>query len=186
VARSIPQGCQLLAEGKHGGVAVVRAARQGGCGSRRANHGSVVAKADGRRRREPRATLGYPVFDAVRKNVASSSPEEVFYCKASGADGRGLYTPEGFVVLNGSIGRRENVPSIIGTAHGRCRDKMLESGMMKASGDKVVFEKDQLFDSPSKAALALMGSTANGWIVWKNQEGKILDELKRQQPATAE
>ena len=77
------------------------------------------------------ATLGYPVFDAVRKPAASSDAEEVFYCKASGADGRGLYTPEGFVVLKGSIGRKANVPSIVGTADERFRNKLLESGVMR-------------------------------------------------------
>jgi len=128
------------------------------------------------------ATLGYPVFDAVRKQVASSGAEEVFYCKASGADGRGLYTPEGFVVLKGSIGRTANVKSIVGTSHERFRLKLLESGVMRADGDKVIFEKDHLFASPSSAAIAITGRSANGWIEWKSKDGATLDSLKRQQP----
>jgi predicted GIY-YIG superfamily endonuclease len=128
------------------------------------------------------ATLGYPVFDAVRTPVPSSDPEEILYCKASGADGRGLYTPEGFVVLTGSIGRKANVPSIVGTSDERFRNKLLESGVMYADGEKVVFPKDHLFGSPSMAAIALTGRNANGWLEWRSKDGTTLDELKRQPP----
>lgn len=126
------------------------------------------------------ATLGYPIFDPVAKSVAAAKADEIFFCKASGANGRGLYTEEGFVVLQGSIGRKENVPSIIGTAGERLRIRLLESGVMRVEGDTVVFDKDHLFRSPSMAALALMGRTCNGWIDWKTSDGKTLDALKRQ------
>lgn len=126
------------------------------------------------------ATLGYPIFDPVAKSVAAAKADEIFFCKASGANGRGLYTEEGFVVLKGSVGRKENVPSIIGTAGERLRIRLLESGVMRVEGDTVVFEKDHLFRSPSMAALALMGRTCNGWIDWKTTDGKTLDAVKRQ------
>ena len=124
------------------------------------------------------ATLGYPLFEPVAK--AAERKDDVFYCRSSGANGRGLYTQEGFVVLKGSVGRLENVPSLIGTAGERLRDRLLESGVMRADGDRVVFERDYLFKSPSMAALALMGRTCNGWVDWKTKEGKTLDEVKRQ------
>ncbi len=125
------------------------------------------------------ATLGYPLFDPVATS-AESKTDDIFYCKASGANGRGMYTQEGFVVLKGSVGRRESVPSIIGTAGGRIRDKLLESGVTRAEGDTVVFERDHLFRSPSTAALAVLGRTSNGWIDWKTKAGKTLDAVKRQ------
>jgi hypothetical protein len=128
------------------------------------------------------ATLGYPVFDSVRKPAGPSEAEELFYCRASGADGRGLYTPDGFVVLKGSTGRKANVQSIKGTAHERFRNKLLESGVMRVEGETVIFEKDYLFGSPSMAALAVTGRSANGWSEWKNKDGKTLDEVKRQPP----
>jgi hypothetical protein len=129
------------------------------------------------------ATLGYPVFEPVAKVASNSLGDELFFCKASGSEGRGLYTPEGFVVLKGSIGRKENVPSIIGKTAERFRAKLLESGVMFEKGDTVIFGKDHLFRSPSMAALALAGRTANGWLEWKNKKGQTLDELKRQQPS---
>lgn len=125
------------------------------------------------------ATLGYPVFDAVGTQSVSSTAEEVFYCKASESDGRGLYTPEGFVVLKGSIGRLKNVPSIVGTSDERFRKRLIDSGVMRPEGDKVIFEKDHLFGSPSMAAIALMGRNANGWLEWRDKNGNSLDKLKR-------
>jgi hypothetical protein len=126
------------------------------------------------------ATLGYPIFDPVAKVVANSKADEIFFCKAVGANGRGLYTQEGFVVLKGSIGRKENVPSIVGKASERFRGKLLDSGVMREEGNTVNFEKDHLFRSPSMAAIALMGRTANGWLNWKTKDGKTLDAVKRQ------
>ena len=129
------------------------------------------------------ATLGYPLFEPVAK--AAERKDNVFYCRSSGANGRGLYTQEGFVVLKGSVGRRENVPSMIGTPRERMRDRLLDSGVIRADGEKVVFERDHLFSSPSAAAIALMGRNANGWSDWKTKEGKTLDEVKRQAPESS-
>ena len=129
------------------------------------------------------ATLGYPVFEPVASQVvgskAAASNEELFYLKASGADARGLYTPEGFVVLKGSTGRRANVPSIVDTGEGRFRKKLVETGVMVENGEQVVFPKDHLFGSPSMAGMALTGRTTNGWRDWKNGAGVTLDKLKR-------
>lgn len=126
------------------------------------------------------ATLGYPIFDPVAKAPTATETDETFYCKASGANGRGLYTPEGFVVLKGSTGRKDLVPSVIGTAAERIRSRLLESGTTRIEGDQIVFLKDHLFSSPSTAAFAVMGRSSNGWIDWKNKTGKTLDAVKRQ------
>ncbi len=130
------------------------------------------------------ATLGYSLFDPVGSRATVQKNDEVFYCKASGADGRGLYTEEGFVVLKGSVGRKQNVPSIQGTADERFRARLLSSGVMREDGTTVVFVKDHLFRKPSTAAIALMGRTANGWLDWKTADGRTLDSVKRQAPAS--
>jgi hypothetical protein len=127
------------------------------------------------------STLGFPVFEAVAK---ASIGDETFYCHANGADGRAMLTDDGFVVLKGSIGRRENVPSIRGTSTERLRLKLVETGVMREDGEKVVFEKDHLFGSPSMAGMALLGRTANGWITWKTKDGRTLDEVKRKGEAS--
>jgi hypothetical protein len=125
------------------------------------------------------ATLGHPLFEPVVRVEPSGQQPELLFCKSSSADGRGYYTEEGFVVLQGSSGRRENVPSIRGTRDERFRERLIESGVFKVEGDRVIVQKDHLFASPSMAAVALMGRTANGWLDWKNAAGKTLNELKR-------
>ena len=126
------------------------------------------------------ATLGYPVFESLTKHVHTSRETDLFYCRASGANGKGIYTEDGFVVLKDSIGRLENLSSIKGTSGERFRSRLLETNVMKPEGDTVVFMKDHSFRSPSMAALALMGRTSNGWVEWKDAKGRTLDELKRQ------
>ena len=125
------------------------------------------------------ATLGYPLFDPVGTAGTSPTEEEIFTCTSAGISGRGLYTPEGFVVLRGSVGRKANVPSIVGTSDERFRDRLIEAGVMRVADDTVVFERDHLFGSPSMALIALLGRTANGWREWKGKGGATLDELKR-------
>lgn len=126
------------------------------------------------------ATLGYPIFDPVAKPVVGQEAEEIFYCTGSGADGRGQYTEEGFVVLKGSKGRVENVPSFVGTTWHAFRKRMIEAGDFRQEGDVLVLTKDLLFSNPSKAAAFLMGRNANGWADWKTQDGRTLDAVKRQ------
>jgi len=126
------------------------------------------------------STLGYPLFDPVADTSSSGANAETFYCKASGANGRGRYTPEGFVVLKDSRGRRAVVPSFAGTHWERARNSLPSSGIMKEDGDSVVFTKDHLFGSPTSAAVALMGRSSNGWVDWKTEDGRTLDAVKRQ------
>lgn len=128
------------------------------------------------------ATLGFPIFDPVAKPVAGKEAEEIFYCTASGADGRGQYTEEGFVVFTGSKGRLHGVPSFVGCSWDQERGRLIEAGDLKPEGDFLVVTKDILFSNPSKAAAMLMARTANGWIDWKTQDGRTLDAVKRKNP----
>ena len=125
------------------------------------------------------ATLGYPLFDPVAGTRSGDASQSTYLCTAAGADGRGLYTSEGFVVLAGSSGRRENVKSIQGTSMERMREKLVATGIARIEGDRIVFTKDHLFGSPSMAAIALLGRSSNGWETWKLADGRTLDQVHR-------
>ena len=132
------------------------------------------------------ATLGQPIFEPLTNALAfPGEKKELFYCKGSGADGIGEYTTEGFVVLKGSRGRLANVASIQGTSTERFRNQLVTEGIMVAQENLLVFTRDHLFASPSMAAIALMGRSANGWLEWKSLQGKTLDEIKRQSVTVA-
>ena len=130
------------------------------------------------------ATLGQPIFEPLTSAPTAKGIVELFYCKGSGADGVGEYTTEGFVVHKGSKGRVEIVPSIQGTSHERMRSQLITEGVLTeiagSAGSLLVFTRDHLFSSPSTAAKAVMGRSANGWVEWKTASGKTLDEVKRQ------
>ena len=126
------------------------------------------------------ATLGQPIFEPLTNAPTVRGETELFYCKGPGAEGVGEYTSEGFVVLKGSRGRIENVASIQDSSQERFREKLVKEGVMIAKDGSYLFTRDHLFSSPSMAAVAVMGRSANGWYTWKSKEGKTLDEVKRQ------
>lgn len=136
------------------------------------------------------ATLGQPIFEALTRTAQQMGDKaqvpELFYCKGSGADGVGEYTNEGFVVHKGSKGRIEIVASLKGTSSERLRNQLVLDGTLAAQSGLCVFTRDHLFTSPSMAAMAVMGRSANGWIEWKAANGKTLDEMKRQTVGNAD
>ncbi len=126
------------------------------------------------------ATLGQPIFEPLATAPTSRGEKELFYCAGSGADGVGEYTTEGFVVHKGSRGRMENVASIQGTSNERLRELLVKEGVLAEEDGQYIFTRDYLFTSPSTAAMAVMGRSANGWLEWRTASGKTMDQVKRQ------
>jgi len=127
------------------------------------------------------STLGYPIFETFAKTSTTDAPSRIYYCSRPGVDGRGQYTPEGFVILKGSTGNLTIVSSMVDSAMERKREELLKSGVYRIEGQTINLEKDCLFNSPSMAAAFLAGKAANGWIDWKDENGRTLDELERQE-----
>ena len=42
-------------------------------------------------------------------------------------------------------------------------------------------DSDKVFSSPSTAADFCIGSSNNGWLVWKDEDGNTLDAVYRRQ-----
>jgi hypothetical protein len=132
------------------------------------------------------SSLGYPLFDPVAKTKQSEESGETLSLRSpsNGVEAKGLYTAEGFVVLAGSVGRVDTAPSL-GETNERWRQRLLDSGVMQPDDKgRLVFPKDHLFKSPSGAAIALLGRTANGWKEWKSSQGQTLHELIREPEAS--
>jgi len=46
--------------------------------------------------------------------------------------------------------------------------------------DVYQFTSNYIFSTPSRAAAVVLAREANGWIEWKYEDGKTLDEVHRQ------
>ena len=121
------------------------------------------------------ATLGYPIFEEKRK---AKSTKEIFYCKGKDALAEGEFTDDGLLIHNGSKCTLEESRTAGSWVSG-LREKLISDGVLKVINGLLIFQSDYIFSSPSAAAVVVLARRANGWIEWKNKEGKTLDELKR-------
>jgi len=103
--------------------------------------------------------------------------DEEYELKGPDANAKGVFTDNGFLVKSGSLARREIAPS--GKSVTSVHQRLIAEGVLEEHGGQLRFAKDHLFNSPSGAAAAVLGRTANGWISWKRSDGKSLSEVKR-------
>ena len=60
------------------------------------------------------------------------------------------------------------------------RERLLKDYTV-SNDDKLELESDKTFPSPSTAADFCIGSSNNGWLVWKDKDGNTLDSVYRTQ-----
>jgi 5-methylcytosine-specific restriction protein B len=106
-----------------------------------------------------------------------TTSEEEYTLVGPEADGRGLYLDNGFIVKAGSLARKELAPS--GKSVSSVHQRLIDEGVLVEHGSQLRFKKDHLFRTPSGAAAAVLGRTANGWISWKRTDGQTLSETTR-------
>lgn len=121
-------------------------------------------------------TLGYPIFEEPEKKTAL----EIFYCKGKDASARGWFSEDGFVIEKNSKSNLTEAPSA-GDWVINMRKKLIASGALIREDNTLGLMNDLEVGSPSAAAAIVLGRRANGWIEWKNKEGKTIDEIKRQE-----
>ena len=115
---------------------------------------------------------GCNIFD-----IAQLKEKHLFYTKGRGGDAKGFYDANGFTVLKGSIIVKSSVPSFTWKEK---REQLLKDYTI-SKGDKLELESDKTFSSPSTAADFCIGSSNNGWLVWKDKDGQTLDIVYRKQ-----
>lgn len=80
-----------------------------------------------------------------------------------------------FVVTEGSKARARTTPTVPkGTV--LLRETLLEKGVLRRNGDFLLFTSSYSFPSPSSAASAVIGASANGRILWKLPDGHTYAE----------
>jgi hypothetical protein len=123
------------------------------------------------------SALGFPLFEARPQATGA----DVFVLSGPDCEGRGQLVEDGFTVLAGSKARKQVVPSA-GKWLDAVRQELLADGVIVEEGGRYVFREDHTFKTPSGAATALLGRTANGWKEWRSVSGGTLGELKRSPP----
>lgn len=118
-------------------------------------------------------TLGFPIFEESQKDKSN-----IFYCKGKGASATGEYTEDGFTVFKGSKSNLEESKTA-GSWVNRMRDDLKQKNVLKQEGNVLIFTEDYTFSSPSISASVVLARRANGWIEWKDKNGKTMDELIR-------
>ena len=117
---------------------------------------------------------GCRIFEAPEMK----NQESLFYTKGRGSDASGFYNDDGFTVRKGSILSANSVPSF---GWPEKREKMLSEYAEKLEDGRYRLQSDKTFSSPSTAADFCMGSSNNGWLVWKDNKGITLDFRVRKQ-----
>lgn len=127
--------------------------------------------------------LGQEFLKPVRARTSGRGKADLYYCKIKDVEAKGRRTSDGFIVLKGSEAVLQERPSTQKYPYaGQLREQLLEEGVLAVSQDRLRFEKDYEFSSPSAAASVIHGGQANGLTAWVSGEGV---SLKHQEEAQA-
>lgn len=122
------------------------------------------------------ATLGYPIFEPLTEPTTTKT-EQVFICKRTGVDAKGIYTNEGMVVLKDSSApmttKRKTTQDYFDK-----RDALIAKGVLTQENERFIFQRDYLFKTPSGATQMLLLGTSNGWVDWKTEQGLTLHDYQ--------
>lgn len=127
--------------------------------------------------------LGYNFFEKIEKEEEN----ETFYCKRNGIDAKGFYQDGKFVILAGSKIAKDVFKSRKGKENHisylqkieNIRNKLLTNNKDDIDENFVIITKNIPCNSPSFASNLCIGNATNGWLEWRNKEGKTLDEVVR-------
>lgn len=119
------------------------------------------------------ATQGYKMNDAK----STLNEADILHTTQNGIMAFGVYNGEKFEVLDGSqinLGK----PAYLQRYNRQREDLISQQSIVNADG-KYILKVTVDFDTPSGASNFVLGGSTNGWVEWKNKDGKTLDELYR-------
>jgi len=123
------------------------------------------------------SALGFSIFTDISENKIKS--EDIYFCKGKGIEAKGSLVDEGFVVYKGSKATTKEAKTIGDWLSGVRKDLIDRNILVQETEEYYLFEKDYVFGSPSTAAGVILGCRINGWLHWKSNKGKTLDETIR-------
>ena len=119
------------------------------------------------------ATQGYKMDNSK----STLNETNTLHTTRNGIQAFGVYDGDKFEVLEGSeidMSRKCHSNHIE-----KQRQTAIQNGNIVDIGGKYKLGVSVSFTSPSSAAMFVLGGSINGWVEWKNTDGKTLDELFR-------
>ena len=119
------------------------------------------------------ATQGYKMDNSM----VSLNEANTLHTTRNGILAFGVYDGENFEVLESSeIDMERKCHSV---TLEKQRQMALANGNIVCTDGKYKLNVSVSFTSPSSAAMFALGGSTNGWVEWKDKDGKTLDELYR-------
>ena len=137
--------------------------------------------------------LGWDLFREVRgKQIESVHSEDVqaslsnlenltFFFRGQGFSAEMKLSHSGDIVVLAGSKARVKTTSTIRRGTVALRTTLLESGVLSEQGNYLVFTSNYSFSSPSAAAAAVIGASANGRILWKLPDGRTYADWEANQ-----
>ena len=119
------------------------------------------------------ATQGYKMNDAK----STLNEADILHTTRDGITAFGVYNGEKFEVLDGSQINLDK-PAHLQRYNRQREDLISQQSIINVDG-KYILKVTLSFDTPSGAGQFILGGSINGWVEWKNKDGKTLDELYR-------
>lgn len=119
------------------------------------------------------ATLGYKMDDAKQSN----DNREIFHTTRNGILAYGVYDGDKFQVLQGSQINMSKLTNL--EKYNKQRTELQSNGDIESENGIYILKTTLEFNTPSGASDFILGGSTNGWVEWKNKDGKTLDEIFR-------
>lgn len=102
---------------------------------------------------------------------------ETYFIKTKTFEATMTETDQGYIVAKGSEAKKALSNSCTET-YRNMRRKLVETKVMIENGDKLIFEEDAIFSSPSAASNMILGRNSNGFTEWVNEKGLTFKEIQ--------
>ncbi len=119
------------------------------------------------------ATQGYKMNDAK----STLNEADILHTTRNGITAFGIYDSEKFDVLEGSQINIDKPAHL--QKYNRQREELISQQSIVNVDGKNILKVTLDFKTPSGASDFVLGGSTNGWVEWKNRDGKTLDELYR-------
>jgi len=118
------------------------------------------------------ATQGYNL-----ETTKDMTNEIIYHTTRNGIQALGIYTGDYFEVLENSQIDMSRTSKL--DKYNLMRKNLIDTNKIVLEKDKYILKVNMKFNSPSGASDFVLGGSTNGWVEWKDNSDKTLDEIIR-------